>query len=69
MNPILSTLAQFMILMPANFALSLLDRAKPLAAGELKARSRRGELLLSSLFVTGWWALIIQAVQGVIGLP
>ncbi len=69
MNPILSTLAQVMILMPANFALALLDRARPLAIGELKARSRRGELLLSSLFVAGWWTLIIQAVQGVIGLP
>jgi len=69
MNPILSTLAQIIILMPANFALGLLDRAKPLAIGELKSRSRRGELMLSSLFVAGWWTLIIQAVQGVIGLP
>ncbi len=41
MNPIMSTLAQIIILMPANFALRLLDRTAPLATGELKTRSRR----------------------------
>ncbi|AXQ28307.1 hypothetical protein D0B54_06250 [Solimonas sp. K1W22B-7] len=69
MNPIMSTLAQIIILMPANFALRLLDRAAPLAAGDLKTRSRRGDMLLASMFVTGWWCAIVMIVKGVTGLP
>lgn len=69
MNPIMSALAQIFIMMPANLALRLLDRAAPLQAGDLKTHRRRGDLLLASMFVTGWWALIVQMVQGVVGLP
>lgn len=69
MNPIMSRLAQLIILMPANLVLRLIDRAAPVAAGNLKATGHRGDLLLCSAFVVAWWTLIVQAVQGVIGLP
>jgi len=69
MNPIMSMLAQIIILMPANLALRLLDRVIPLAAGQLPTDGHRGELLVCSLFVTGWWTLIVQTVFGITGLP
>lgn len=69
MNPIMSRLAQLVILMPANLVLRLIDRAAPIAAGSLKTAGHRGDMLLCSAVVVGWWVLIVQAVQGVIGLP
>lgn len=69
MNPFISTLAQIAIFMPANFALRLFDLAMPLPAGALKTNGRRGEFLLCSLVVTGWWVAIAQTVGGIIGLP
>ncbi|HSW14746.1 MAG TPA: hypothetical protein VLI06_18020 [Solimonas sp.] len=69
MNPIISTLAQYFILMPATLALRLLDLARPLAAGQARTAPRRGDVMLCSVFVAGWWTLITQAVQGIIGLP
>lgn len=69
MNPTLSTLAQFLFLMPAQLVLRALDAVTPQPAGERRIRRRPGDLALCGLAVVGWLTLIAQAAQGVIGLP
>lgn len=69
MNPTLSTLAQFLFLMPAHLVLRALDAAVPQPAGDRRIRRRPGDLALCGLAVAGWLTLIAQAAQGVIGLP
>lgn len=66
MNPIMSTLAQVIFVLPAHLALKLLDLAQPQAGGTLAIH--RGDFLLCSLFVAGWWAVIVHTVRMVTGL-